>query len=95
MRRNIYRAFIVGGYLRTNEEATNICDKCKNNDEILTEVNQLLNKANEEFYDYLLLLKTNIENYLEKEKINLTKENSKKKLCKVMKNFEFDATIYQ
>ena len=86
MRRDIYRAFIVGAFLRTNEEAKNIYDKCKNNDEILSEVNKLINKANEdkneELYDYLLLLKTNIENYLEKEKENLTKADLEKSLSK-------------
>ena len=63
--------------LHKNEEIGNIYGKCKNDTEILEEVNKLLdrmkNNPDDDLYSKLIIFKDDIEKYLEKEKEDIKK----------------------
>ena len=67
-----FGVFLIKSNLYKNQEIKSIYDKCKNNDEILKEVNNLLesnaNGIEDEFFANLTLLKDKIEKFMEKEK---------------------------
>ena len=77
-----FKLLIAKAHLVKNEEAKNIYKKCKNNDEILLEVNKLRAKAqennDEELYYNLSLFEDEIKNYLEKEKETMIKADYEK-----------------
>ena len=77
-----FKILLVGAHLGKNEEAKSIYKKCKNNNEILAEVDKLMIKSkedeNDELYDNLLLFKDNILNYLQNEKQKLIQKTISK-----------------
>ena len=72
MTKSKFGVFLIKSRLYKNEEIQSIYDKCKNNEEILKEVNNLLenntNKIEDEFCANLTLFKNKIEKFIEKEK---------------------------
>ena len=69
--------------LHKNEEIGKIHGKCKNDDEILQEVNKLLEKRNQDddLYSNLTIFKDDIEKYIEKEKEDITKADFEKTIA--------------
>ena len=77
-----FRILLIKSNLSKNEEMKNIYDKCKDNDEILKKINNLLdnykNDTEEELYFNIIILKEEIEKYIkEKNDYKHLKEREK------------------
>ena len=69
--------------LHKNEEIGKIYEKCKDDDEILQEVNKLLEKSNQgdDLYSHLTIFKDDIEKYKKEEKEDITKADFEKTIA--------------